>query len=568
MKNILEKEVKNVAKELYSHISLNEITVETSGNFGDYASNIALILAGEVKKTPRVVAEKIVEKLRDLNIAGVKKIEIEGPGFINFYLTDSFFIKELENILKLGSEYGKNKIFKDKKIMIEYTDPNPFKVFHIGHLMTNTIGESLSRLFEFSGAIVKRANYQGDIGMHVAKALWGMQKIANSMPAEDTEINKKTAYLGEAYILGSRAFEDDDVAQKQIKEINKKIYESSDEELNRLYRIGREWSLEHFEEIYKKLGTKFDYYFFESQTFAEGVKIVKENLTKGVFRKSDGAVIFPGEEYDLHNRVFLNSEGLPTYEAKDLGLAFLKHQTYPTDVSIMITANEQSSYFSVVLKALEMIAPTIARGMRHIDHGMLRMPSGKMSSRTGDVITGESLLKDSIDLARSKITSDDNLEKEQELITEGVGVGAIKFSILRRAIGKDIIYDEKQSLSFDGDSGPYIQYTNARAQSILQKANEQGIKMDVNINTLGITNVERILYQFPSVVERATRENAPHFICTYLLELSSAFNTYYANTPILTAKNETPYRITLTQAVSIVLKNGLFLLGITAPKKM
>jgi len=568
MKEKLRKEIINITKVLYPNISLNKISVEFSDNFGDYASNIALILAKKIGKQPRLVAEKIAEKLKNSNIADVEKIEIAGPGFINFYLTDTFFIKEIENILTLGSEYGKNKIFKDKKIMIEYTDPNPFKVFHIGHLMTNTIGESLSRLFEFSGAIVKRVNYQGDIGMHIAKALWGMQKTADSMPNKDDDINKKMAYLGAAYTLGSNAFEDDKAAQAQIKEINKKIYESSDEELNKLYNIGRKWSLEHFETLYKKLGVKFDYYFFESQTFTEGIKIVKDNLKKGIFRESDGAVIFPGEEYGLHNRVFLNSEGLPTYEAKDLGLAFLKKKTFPTDISIIVTGNEQTAYFSVVLKALEMIDLALARGAKHISHGMLCVPSGKMSSRQGNVITGESLLEDSINLARLKIELNDISQDERYLIAEAVGVGAIKFAILRRATSKDVIYDENNSLSFEGDSGPYIQYTNVRAQSILQKAEKQGIKADIQANVSGVTNIEKILHRFPSVVERATCENAPHFICIYLLELSSAFNTYYANTPILTAKEEASYCVALTKAVSLVIQNGLFLLGITTPRRM
>ena len=568
MQKILKEEIKKVVLAQYPDVETKSITVEPSDNFGDYASNVALVLAGQVDKNPREIAEKIIEKLQEAKIKDIKKIDVADPGFVNFYLSDEFFIKEVESILVFGHGYGTNEKFKGKKVMVEYTDPNPFKAFHIGHLMTNIIGESLARLLEFSGATVFRANYQGDVGMHVAKALWGMQKTLKNMPEEDEDINKKIAYLGCAYVLGSNAFKDDEEAQKQIKEINKKVYSLSDKEINRLYKIGRKWSMEHFEILYKKLGTKFNHYFFESETFKEGTRIVKENLEKGVFEKSDGAVIFPGGKYGLHDRVFLNSEGLPTYEAKDIGLAKLKYETEPTDKSIVITANEQSEYFKVLIEALRHIYPEIAEKMAHIGHGMMRVPSGKMSSRKGNIITGESILEGTIDMVRSKMTIEDIEENEKNLIAQVVGVGAIKFSILRHVIGKNIIYDENKSLSFEGDSGPYIQYTIARARSILRKAEEANIKMDTKTNVSGITDVERLLHRFPAVIERAMKEQGPHLVCVYLLELASAFNSYYAKYPILKGGDEAPYRLSLARAVSQVLSNGLYVLGITAPERM
>ena len=568
MQKILKEEIKKVVLAQYPDVEIKSITVEPSDNFGDYASNVALVLAGQVDKKPREIAEEITEKLQEAKIKDIKKIDVAGPGFVNFYLSDEFFIKEVESILVFGHGYGTNEKFKGKKVMVEYTDPNPFKAFHIGHLMTNIIGESLARLLEFSGATVFRANYQGDVGMHVAKALWGMQKTLKNMPEEDEDINKKIAYLGCAYVLGANAFKDDEEAQKQIKEINKKVYSLSDKEINRLYKIGRKWSMEHFEILYKKLGTKFNHYFFESETFKEGTRIVKENLEKGVFEKSDGAVIFPGGKYGLHDRVFLNSEGLPTYEAKDIGLAKLKYETEPTDKSIVITANEQSEYFKVLIEALRHIYPEIAEKMAHIGHGMMRVPSGKMSSRKGNIITGESILEGTIDMVRSKMTIEDIEENEKNLIAQVVGVGAIKFSILRHVIGKNIIYDENKSLSFEGDSGPYIQYTIARARSILRKAEEANIKMDTKTNVSGITDVERLLHRFPAVIERAMKEQGPHLVCVYLLELASAFNSYYAKYPILKGGDEAPYRLSLARAVSQVLSNGLYVLGITAPERM
>ena len=571
VKEILEKEVLTIIKEIFPEADISGVSVDVSDNFGDYATNAAMVLSKRVGKSPRDVAGELIKALEKEKVNLVEKIEVAGPGFINFYIADKFFIDNVAEILKEGHGIGKNEKEKERKVMIEYTDPNPFKVFHIGHLMTNAIGESLARLYEFGGAEVKRANYQGDIGLHVAKALWGMKQTLDEMPKDSATLTEKTAYLGKAYSFGSDAYGDEEntKAQEEIKEINKQIYESScDKQLRELYDKGRQWSFDHFEVLYKKLGTKFDHYFFESQTFVEGTQLVKDNLKKGIFEKSDGAVIFPGSKYGLHDRVFLNSQGLPTYEAKDLGLTYLKYKTYKADLSLVITASEQTEYFKVIIEAMKQINPDIAKHMAHIGHGMMRATTGKMSSRKGNVITGESIVNNLIEMARKKISIEGINENEKENIATIIGVAAIKFSILRHQIGKDIVFDPEKSISFEGDSGPYVQYANARAQSILRKAEEKGIELNAKDYTGSVTDIEKILQRFPSVVERAAREQAPHFMCTYLLELASAFNSFYANTPILNSGDVASYRVALTRAVSQVLKNGLYVLGITAPERM
>lgn len=270
--------------------------------------------------------------------------------------------------------------------MIEFTDTNPFKEFHIGHLYSNIVGESLSRLLEAQGANVRRVIYQGDVGMHVAKAVWGfMQNLENKSGQdlvlrianlEEKSLHEKIKFLGDAYSYGSRAFEDDSQAAEQIKVLNKKIYDK-DIEVMPAYNVGREWSLKYFETIYARLGTKFDNYYFESEVGPEGSKIVKEYQLKGIFEESDGAIIFPGEKYGLHNRVFINSLGLPTYEAKELGLAPRKYKDFSYDMSVIVTGNEINEYFRVLLKALELIYPDIAVKTKHISHGMVRIPEGK-----------------------------------------------------------------------------------------------------------------------------------------------------------------------------------------------
>ena len=279
-------------------------------------------------------AEEDFEKLEKYKSEWIFKIEFVKPRFINFYLSKEFFRKNLGEIIEKGESFGKVEHAKGLKVMVEHTQLNPFKVFHIGHLMPNVIGSTLARIFEWNGAEVKQANYQGDKGLHVAKAVWAMMKGEKEDP----------------YAFGSKAYEENPEAKKEIEELNKKIYDKSDEVVNKVYDEGRAESLKYFEKIYERLGTKFDYSFFESETAEIGKKIVEENLGK-VFEESEGAVVFHAEKYNpvLHTRVFINSQGLPTYEAKDLGNAKNKYDHYPYTYSIVVTANEIKDYFRVVL---------------------------------------------------------------------------------------------------------------------------------------------------------------------------------------------------------------------------
>ncbi|MSR73217.1 arginine--tRNA ligase [Candidatus Parcubacteria bacterium] len=497
----------------------------------------------------------------------IKSVAVVGQ-FINIYLSDTFFSELVEDILKSGADFGKNSTRDGERILFEYTNPNPFKEFHIGHLMSNTIGESFARITEWSGATVKRANYQGDVGLQVAKAIWGMMELSSEMPHTQEDLTKKSAFLGRAYVHGSSSYTDDESAKKEIDALNKTIYEKSDPKVVELYNWGRKVSLDHFEDIYAKLGTKFDYYFFESETAPRGLFIVEEFLAKNVFEKSDGAVVFKGEQYGLHTRVFVNSQGLPTYETKELGLSKMKFEKADFDLSVVVTANEQNEYYKVVLKALEFVDAEIANKTRHIGHGMLRFTSGKMSSRTGNIITGESLMVDVEKLVYEKIKDRELSDTEKKNIMSQVAVGAIKYSILRQSSGKDIIFDFEKSLSFEGDSGPYLQYAHARACSILRKAKEAGVSADFkNVDTAG--ELEKMLAKFADITERAEKEFAPQLIVTYLTELAGSFNSYYANTPIIAeAGDSSPYRVALTQAFKTVMQNGLWLLGIEAPEKM
>lgn len=515
---------------------------------GDYSTNIAMILAKQEKKDPKTLAKKIIAEIDPDD--DIEKIEIAGPGFINFFLSREFFANSLRVIQSEGAEWGKNSTYKGKKIMVEYTDPNPFKVFHIGHLMSNTIGESIARLIEFSGAEVKRANYQGDVGPHVARAIWGLEHGKGSA--------KTPEGLGEAYAAGAKAYEDH---KEEIDGINRAIYGGADRAINELYEKGRRTSLEHFEKIYQKLGTRFDYSFFESGTWYEGEELVRQNVPK-VFTESDGAIIFEGEKFDksLHTRVFITSEGIPTYEAKDLGLAYKKKEEYDFDLSITITASEQETYFAVMLKALEQFDPDLASKILHVSHGMMKLPGGKMSSRTGDVISAESLISE-VEEKVLDIMKERDIEDKEAVAVE-IAIGALKYSILKQDPGKDIIYDLERSLSFEGDSGPYLQYARTRAGSVLEKAEGKGSTVPKKASSL-----ETFLYRFPEVVEKAQIELKPHHVLVYLTELAAEFNRFYATEKIIGSEFEGHFLL-LTKAFAITMENGLSLLGIRVPEKM
>jgi arginyl-tRNA synthetase len=528
---------------------------------GDYYTNIALICAKGASLEPKALAQKIATEFENTMPEIIESVSVAGPGFINFKIKDGAIIRGVVDVVNLGKHYGRGTLDKGKEVMIEYTDPNPFKAMHIGHLMSNAIGESISRLFEYSGAKVIRANWQGDVGPHVAKALWGATNKIQGEPSG-------AEYWGKAYVAGNEAYDNDEKAKKEIDDINRKVYERSDPVINALYDKGRSQCLEAFELVYKKLGTKFDEYFFEGKEGLTGMPLVKEFLDKGVFEKSQGAVIFNGEKYGLHTRVFTTSTGLPTYETKELGLNLEKFKKYPSlSESLIVTGNEQKDYFKVLLKVMEIVYPEIAKKTKHIPHGMLRFVSGKMSSRKGNVISAESLIKEIRNLVKAKMIEHKLSAEEVDLISDQVAIAAIKYTILRSSIGGDIIFDSAASISFEGDSGPYMQYSAVRANSVLEKA--KNIKDSPLILPQRAHALERLIVRFPNIVERARLTLSPQMVASYLISLAATFNNFYTN-QVIVDDNDTlsPYYVALTQAFVTTMTNGLWTLGISVPDRM
>lgn len=523
----------------------------TNTEFGDYTTPVALQLAKKVGQNPRKLAQQIGDSIDMGDV--IEKVNIAGAGFINIWLTKKFLLQTLQ-------KNDKHETHQIKKILLEYGQPNTHKLPHIGHLFSYVYGESLARIFEYEGHQVFRANYQGDIGLHVAKCLSQMTEAdwdkVKSQPLED-----QVKFLQKCYQEGSKAYEENESEKKRIQELNKKLYEN-DSNLVSLWQETRAKNIEYLKQLEKSLGIKYDRWFYETETGPLGKKIVEEHIGK-VFEKSDGAIIFKAEKYGLHTRVFINNIGLPTYEAKDIGLYSLKKKEFPFDLSIVTIANEQVEYQKVVIKAAELIYPELVGKLAHIGFGMINLTGGKMSSRTGMIVDATGLIEE----VKNKIKQDFDIKDDG--LVEKITQAAIKYSFLKSDAFSNIAFDLDKSISREGDSGPYLLYTYVRCQSVLSKAAEN-LTLAENISLNSDEEIlVRLLYRLPEVVEKSAASKSPHLIASYLFDLAQKYNFFYQKHQILKADGDTKIlRLVITRSVASVLKNGLHLLGIDTVEKM
>lgn len=558
MKRDLEAAVAAAVRDLFS-LEMSVELSRTDEQFGDYATNVAMQLAGRVGQNPRQIAEQLADKLRNDLGEQLSAVDVAGPGFINLKLSDA--------ALRQMAEAEPQKSLQSQKVVAEYSDPNPFKVLHAGHLYTSVVGDAIANLLAQAGAEVHRVNFGGDVGLHVGKTMWAiLQELGGEKPEKLADIpeTERSDWMAKAYVRGTRAYEDDESAKTAIVELNKRVYQlhaANDHESSfaQIYWTCRSWSYEYFDAFYARIGSHFEKYYPESQTAPVGLETVKSHLADGVYEQSDGAVIFDGEKYGLHKRVFINSEGLPTYEAKDIGLIMLKQQDYHFDRSIIITANEQEQYMAVVVKSIEQFAPELAQATTHLTHGMVKLKGGvKMSSRKGNFLRAVDVLEAAGEAAKTL----GNGEAQDSTV-----LGAVKYAFLKNRMGGDLIYDPQESVSLEGNSGPYLQYAHARARSILRKAeagidaaDEQPLESDER-------SLLRKITEYAEVVDRATDELMPHHICTYLYELAQAFNRFYEHNRVIGDARQ-PVRLQLVEQYANSLKNGLSLLGIEAPEQL
>lgn len=557
----MEEKISQAIKVLYDV----EASVQLSRpepEFGDYATNIALQLAGRLGKSPREIADNIAGHLREMG--EFSEVTVAGPGFINIRVSDSVLKTELNKMT--GPEYGISHAFDGKVVITEYSDPNPFKVLHAGHFYTSVIGDGISNLIEQAGGKVHRVNFGGDVGLHVAKTLWAIvKKLDGEYPEKLLDIpeNERSEWMAACYVEGTRVYEDNEQAKIDITTLNKKVYQihtdnDHDSALAQIYWTCRKWSYDYFNDFYKRIGTTFEKYYPESETAPTGLATVLKQKENGVYEDSEGAVIFKGEPYGLHTRVFVNKEGLPTYEAKDVGLSIKKWDDYHFDESVIITGNDITEYMKVVLKSIEQFEPELAKRTLHITHGNVKLAGGvKMSSRIGNFLRAVDVIE---------AAADEN-EKTQGNRDDAPVLGAIKYAFLKNRIGPDIIFDPRESVGLQGNSGPYLQYAHARAVSILAKLGGEYLAAQTESFDLGERSLLVKMTDFGEVIESATKLLEPHLVCTYLYELAQTFNRFYEVSRIVDDPREA-IRGRLVSAYASILKSGLNILGIQAPDRM
>lgn len=554
----MNETLSRIVKELYD-VDTDVILSRSEPQFGDYATNVALQLAKPLGRSPRDIAGEIAEKLQASG--AVAKVDVAGPGFINLTLSDA--------ALRSLADEPLGHIYDGIKYVIEYSCPNAFKELHTGHLYQTIFGDILARLIERTGATVHRTSFGGDVGLHVAKCLWGMVAELGGMDPAKLETVEATPFaragwISSCYVRGAQSYEQSSEAKQEIDQLNVTIYgfhESNDREsaLARIYWTTRQWSYDYFDAFYDLIRVDHMRYYPESETAPTGMEVVKEQLANGTLKESDGAIVFEGDESKhLHTRVFVTSKGLPTYETKDIGVIWKEKQDYDFDRRILITGNDQTEYMRVVYAAAETFRPELAGTMKHLTNGTVRFGDGsKMSSRLGNV----SRAADVVDIVREKVTKLVQDESQVEAVT----LGAIKYVFAKYKVGGDISFDIEETVSLNGNSGPYLQYAHARARSILRKASAEPIEtepLDVAERSL-----LRKLSEYHEIVERSARELATHPICTYLYELSQEFNRFYEKARIVGDERES-VRLALVGRYADTLADGLGLLGIEAPEQL
>ncbi len=556
------------ARKLFSKvIRKKDIIIERPKDsiYGDYAFP-CFLLAKEKKKSPVQIAKELISDVK----AEVEKNKIfseaklVGP-YINLFVHKGVFA---ENVLKeiMKKDYGKGSKKKDK-IMVEYCQVNTHKAFHVGHLRGTLLGMALIRLLRYNGYKVVSANYQGDIGTHVAKSLWYLTKhFKGKFPDKD-----KGTWLGEIYQKANKLLSKNEDYNKEVSEILQKL-ENNDKELTKLWKETRKWSLDDFEILYDKLNVKFDEYFFESQMEKEGKELVSALVKKKIAHESDGAIVIDLEKYNLSIFLLLKSDGTTLYSTKDLALAKAKFEKYKVDRSLHVVGSEQKFYFEQVFKTLDLMGFKQAKKCFHLPYELVNLEGGKISSREGELILAMQLINDVIIFAKKEVKkrhSDWN-DKEVEKTAESIALAGIKFRMLSQDNNKPIVFSVEKVLDFEGETGPYIQYAHARICSILRNCKKDVKNADLSLlTTTEDKKIISILSNFPTVLEDCSENYKLFPLCRYLLDLSQAFNEYYHKHQILKEKDDVrDARLFLIQAVKKVISEGLELLGIEAPERM
>ncbi len=571
MKSYLESLLKQAIKELGFNFSDVQITFPDS-KFGDYSTNVGLVLAKKENKNPKEVAELIIKKIKELDRNQSFEKAEEVKGFINFTVFKEILVSQLSSILEKKDKFGALDIGKEEKILVEYFQPNIAKPLHLGHLGTAIIGDCLFRILSFVGYKAESDTHIGDWGTQFGLLLAAYKKYGDDKVIEKDPINE----LNKLYIKINKEIENDPAVRETGKGEFVKL-ERGDEENRKLWKKFKDWSWQEFEVAYHQLGIRKSDHDWPESFFEDKMPAVVEELKEHqLLRESDGAQVVDLEKHNLGVAIIIKSDGGTTYLLRDLATYIyrksmgFKKQFYVVDV-------RQSHTLAQTFKVLELLGYiTEKEEAVHVAYGFLTLPEGAMSTRKGSMVGAREFLE-AVRVKAFEVVKEKNPDLEnKERVAKIVASASVKYFNLSRNIKSDIVFDPKKAVSFEGNTGPYLQYTHARIFGILRKNQEPKAKNQTNLKS-GILNLKpeelsvlRKLHQFPEVVERTAKEFQPNIICNYLFELSQNFNNFYQNVPVLQEEDaeKRSFRLQLITGTAQVIKNGLGLLGIEAPEEM
>lgn len=561
-----------IAKQISKTIDINEEELESyietpkDSKNGDYAFP-CFRLAKELRKAPPAIANEIKEKIEA--VEEIEKIEVAG-GYLNFFINKSILTKEVLEEISKAEQYGKSEIGKEKNIVIDYSAPNIAKPFHIGHLRSTVIGGALYNIYKYLGYNVTGVNHLGDYGTQFGKLIEGYKMWGKEYDIEKDPINELT----KIYIRINEACKNDEQILENCRNNFKKL-EDGDSYCVEIWKKFRELSLQEFQKVYDLLGSKFDSWNGES-FYSDKMPEVIEILEKtGKLIESQGAKIIDLEDKGINTPCIIEkSNGSTTYATRDLAAIIYRARTYDFDKALYVTSYEQVLHFKQVFEVAKLLGldEKYTKGLEHVSFGMVLLPEGKMSTREGNIIKLEDLLNEAISRAQEIIEQKNPELENKEEVAKKVGIGAVIFNDMSASRIKDEVFDWNTILNFQGETGPYVQYTYVRTKSVLEKAGYLPKIEEVKVENLAdeySLAILKLIYNFEDVLIQVTDKNEPSILARYLIDLAKAYSSFYnENKIIVEDKDIQNARVYLTYAVSEVLKQGANLLGIQTPEKM
>jgi len=561
-----KKDIVRIVSKIVPDVTDSMIEIPPDSSLGDFAVP-CFIFSKEMKKSPVEIAKQIAENSAPTEF--IEKIVAVGP-YVNFFVNKAKFAEfVLNSIIKLKGSYGKSLLGKGKTVMVEFSSPSLNKPQHLGHVRNNVLGASIAAVLDFASYKTIRANLLNDRGIHICKSMLAYKKFG-----ENREPDKKPDhFVGDFYVLFNKMVKEHPELEEEAQEMLRK-WEEGDKEILALWKKMSNWVYKGFNETYEKLGIHFDVTYYESDFYDKGKKIVEEGLQKGLLKKNkEGAIYAELKEFNLPDKFVLRADGTSIYVTQDIYLAKLKFEQYQLDKSIYLLGSEHNLYAKQLFAILKKLGFDFADKCYHKSYGMVFLPEGKMKSREGRVIDADDIIAKMVALAREEVKKryTDLNQNEIEKRANAIGIAALKFFMVKQDAAKDIYFVPQESISFEGETGPYIQYSFARICSILKKYGKT-VSEAVNFSAIAKEKefeLIKILAEFPERVEEAAKIYDASPIAHYLIKLAQAFNEFYHACPVLTEEEPLKKaRILLVYCVRQVLGNGLSLLGIEAIEEM